>query len=51
MAKFSNLRSFYAAVLVDIVEHHLLLLDGGKPGLADVFGLLSGLLIQAGAEG
>jgi hypothetical protein len=37
MAQFSNLCSFDASVFIDVVEHHLLLLDRRKPGLTDVF--------------
>jgi len=42
---------FYNTVLIDIVEHHLFLLDGRKSGLPDIFRFLSCLTVQGGAEG
>ena len=38
-------------MLFDEVEQHLFLLDRGKAGLADMFGLLAHLSVKFGAHG
>ena len=51
MAKVRHLPAFDGPVFVDIGQHHLFLLDGIEPGLADVGDLLTRTPIDLCAEG